>query len=433
MVPQRVGAGRGLAGCTLFMIVMSFFFLGPFLMGTAQQHEGQSQRVSAPADPDSADHCQPTSGGRTTWACRARGDGWNGGLKPGNSVKFDVTRAVDPKDAPQTRAHHRAVSCTSRPVWWRSRKQAQAKDYTTAEGGTQRPGRSGDKRSYHVDRRLSAADGGRPASIVRAEAGRGPTGQRPQGHSVPSGEDGARSRSTRPEAQGQTVRPSGETQVVDSSSRAGDQVLTCEGPVFERLPRWKSTCCAGRCIVDSTLPPSDKQNFDRSLRVPQHHPRHPRLHLQQLPPRVQRNPPTPGHRAQPVLLSWVLNSFAVRLSAKVASSAVVVLLAGGLRAGPAALPRQEPDLFCAGRAVRADGAGRRSTFISNYVLLKRPAPAEHLGPAGVNGLVAAGGVFLMKQFFEGMPKELEESASIDGASALHDLLESHAAAGWLRR
>jgi len=56
-------------------------------------------------------------------------------------------------------------------------------------------------------------------------------------------------------------------------------------------------------------------------------------------------------------------------------------------------------------------------LVSNYVLL------QDLGLLNIwglwfNGLVAAGGVFLMKQFFEGMPKELEESAAIDGAGPL---------------
>lgn len=67
------------------------------------------------------------------------------------------------------------------------------------------------------------------------------------------------------------------------------------------------------------------------------------------------------------------------------------------------------------------------TFISNYLVLRdgvfglsRIFGMETLlnTYAGliVSGLVSASGVFIMKQFFERLPKSLEESARIDGAS-----------------
>lgn len=68
------------------------------------------------------------------------------------------------------------------------------------------------------------------------------------------------------------------------------------------------------------------------------------------------------------------------------------------------------------------------TFISNYLVLRdgifglsslwgQPTLLNSiLGLVFVTGIVGAGQVFLMKQFFETLPRELEEAAKIDGAS-----------------
>lgn len=67
------------------------------------------------------------------------------------------------------------------------------------------------------------------------------------------------------------------------------------------------------------------------------------------------------------------------------------------------------------------------TFISNYLVLRDGIfGLTKLYGGGsllntftgliISGLVGATAVFIMKQFFEGLPKELEESARIDGAS-----------------
>ena len=67
------------------------------------------------------------------------------------------------------------------------------------------------------------------------------------------------------------------------------------------------------------------------------------------------------------------------------------------------------------------------TFISNYLVLRDGifGFTKLFGGGSllntftgliISGLVGASAVFIMKQFFEGLPKEMEESARIDGAS-----------------
>lgn len=67
------------------------------------------------------------------------------------------------------------------------------------------------------------------------------------------------------------------------------------------------------------------------------------------------------------------------------------------------------------------------TFISNYLVLRdgifglsrlwgMPTLLNSFTGLILSGLVGASAVFIMKQFFESLPKELEESARIDGAS-----------------
>jgi len=67
------------------------------------------------------------------------------------------------------------------------------------------------------------------------------------------------------------------------------------------------------------------------------------------------------------------------------------------------------------------------TFISNYLVLRDGifGLTKLFGGGSllntfsgliISGLVGASAVFIMKQFFEGLPKEMEESARIDGAS-----------------
>lgn len=68
------------------------------------------------------------------------------------------------------------------------------------------------------------------------------------------------------------------------------------------------------------------------------------------------------------------------------------------------------------------------TFISNYLVLRDVIGLKSLFPSLsllnnpwgiiISGLVATSAVFIMKQFFETMPKEIEEAARIDGANPI---------------
>jgi multiple sugar transport system permease protein len=68
------------------------------------------------------------------------------------------------------------------------------------------------------------------------------------------------------------------------------------------------------------------------------------------------------------------------------------------------------------------------TFISNYLVLRDVIGLKSLFPSltllnnpwGIilSGLVSTSAVFIMKQFFETMPKEIEEAARIDGANPI---------------
>jgi len=164
----------------------------------------------------------------------------------------------------------------------------------------------------------------------------------------------------------------------------------------------------GQTIVNSTLPPSDKQNFERSFAFRNITPgilgytfnNYRRAFNETMDPKSGRS----------LFFSWVLNSFLYAFL-RVAAAIVFCSLAGY------ALARMEfpgKNLIFLGAVLFVQMVPSQVNLVSNYVLLK-DLHLLNIWGLWFNGLVAAGGVFLMKQFFEGMPKELEESASIDGA------------------
>ena len=55
-------------------------------------------------------------------------------------------------------------------------------------------------------------------------------------------------------------------------------------------------------------------------------------------------------------------------------------------------------------------------MIPTYVLFSRVGLIDSLGAAIVPWLASAFGIFLMRQFFLSLPKELEEAARLDGCS-----------------
>lgn len=60
-------------------------------------------------------------------------------------------------------------------------------------------------------------------------------------------------------------------------------------------------------------------------------------------------------------------------------------------------------------------------FISNYLVLKNIGLLDKMWGAVLIAAVSAGQVFVMKQFFESIPKTLEEADFIDGATRLQVL------------
>jgi multiple sugar transport system permease protein len=114
---------------------------------------------------------------------------------------------------------------------------------------------------------------------------------------------------------------------------------------------------------------------------------------------------------QSLLLRWIINSFLV-VFLKTIMTLVIASLAGY------AIARLEfPGkglLFLLVLFIMT--VPGQVTFISNYLVLKNLGLLNTVWGLTVSGIVVAGQVFFMKQFFETLPKELEEAAKIDGAT-----------------
>jgi len=188
--------------------------------------------------------------------------------------------------------------------------------------------------------------------------------------------------------------------------QAGDRYVL-SGPLLERTPL-QVDVQRGQSFASTTLPPSDIQNFSRSYA------------FRNITPGVLGYTFNNYRRAfretnvvetgQSLFLRWTLNSFLIA-ALKVVSSVVLASLAGYALARLRFPGRSL--IFLAVLFVQM--VPTQVTLVSNYLVLKNLGLLNIWG-LWVSGLVGAGGVFLMKQFFEGLPKELEEAASIDGAS-----------------
>jgi multiple sugar transport system permease protein len=128
-----------------------------------------------------------------------------------------------------------------------------------------------------------------------------------------------------------------------------------------------------------------------------------------------------------LFLRWTLNSFLLAL-AKVLTTLVFASMAGYALARMRFPGRQALFLFML-FSMMVPG---QVTFISNYLVLRdgifglsRLFGVETLLNTYtgliLSGLVGAGAVFIMKQFFESIPREVEEAALIDGATPLQTL------------
>lgn len=378
----------------LFMLVMSFFFVGPFLLGTISSVKDNPNeyppRLLIP-------QFSPTYISRAYQQGRqGANDGWNGGLLPGHSVSFD-TAVKSPADAPQDPPSimlfpYQPTSMVALA------KQAQAKDY--AQLKTEQTGQTGDTKTYRTTVTyppLTQQQG----EIVRAKIGA--PGSSDLMAVLANGQQVKVTLDT-PAAQQHQFELS-ETQPVELV-KSGDAYYL-RGPLFQRTPL-QVDVQRGQSIVNSTLPPSDKQNFDRSFAFRNITPGFLGYTFNNY--RRAFDETTNPKTGQSLFLRWVGNSFLYALLRVVA--AILFCSLAGYALARLDFPGKNL-IFLAG-VLFVQMVPGQVNLVSNYVLL-RDLHLLNLWGLFLQGLVSAGGVFLMKQFFEGMPRELEESASIDGA------------------
>ena len=379
----------------LFMLVMSFFFLGPFLMGTLSSVKDNPNEY--PPSLRIAQFMPQYIGAARRLGVQGAGDAWNGGFLPGREVTFDVT-VRSPAGAPQG-----PPSATLFPYQPSSlvaiARQAQARDY--AEVRTEQVGQSGADRQYRVTVTYPALTAQR-GEVVRGQltppdANLSLQARLEDGRTVPVTLDTPRAQEKQFDL--------GENQVVELVAAGGRYYL--RGPVFQRTPL-QVDVQRGQSIVSSTLPPSDRQNFGRSFAFRNVTPgvlgftfnNYRRAFDETSDPRTGRS----------LFFNWMLNSF-LYATLRVVAAVLFCSLAGYALAR---LNFPGKNLIFLAAVLFAQMLPSQVNLVSNYVLLKDLGLLNIWG-LWFNGLVAAGGVFLMKQFFEGMPKELEESAAIDGA------------------
>ena len=116
--------------------------------------------------------------------------------------------------------------------------------------------------------------------------------------------------------------------------------------------------------------------------------------------------------------AWIVNSF------KLSFGRVILNLAVSVTAGYALArldlgPLKRPVFFLLLFVMIVPA---QVLFISNYLVLKALGLLQTMSGAILIASVSAGQVFVMKQFFESIPKTLEEAAYIEGASHWQILL-----------
>lgn len=381
----------------VFMLFMSFFFLGPFLMGTLSSVKDNPNEYPPTLR---IPQLQPAyiSAARQL-GVQGAGDSWNGGLKPGRQVTFDVA-VRSPGGAPQNPPDVMLFPYQPTSLVAIAR-QAQAKDYATLR--TEALRKDGETQHYRVTVDYPPLTKQR-GTVMQAKLAQ-PDENMNLIATLAGGKTVVLTLDT-PEAQARQFDLS-ETQVVEIVENGGKYYL--RGPVFQRTPL-QVDVRRGQSILSSTLPPSDRQNFGRSFAYRNITPgilgytfnNYRRAFNETVDPGTGRS----------LFFNWMLNSFFYAFLR--VTAAVLFCSLAGYALARLDFPGKNLIFFSA--VLFAQMVPSQVNLVSNYVLLK-DLHLLNIWGLWFNGLVAAGGVFLMKQFFEGMPRELEESAAIDGAGA----------------
>jgi len=110
-------------------------------------------------------------------------------------------------------------------------------------------------------------------------------------------------------------------------------------------------------------------------------------------------------------LRWTTNTFLVCIA--VVLSTLLFASLGGYALARMYLPGKN---YLFAFIVFTMTVPSQATFISNYLVLRDLGLLGSLWGMVVWSAVGAGAIFIMKQFFESIPREVEEAALIDGAS-----------------
>ncbi|MBB6097228.1 multiple sugar transport system permease protein [Deinobacterium chartae] len=401
----------------VLLLLASLLFLGPFLMGVLSSFKSNPNeyppRVAIP-------QLNPVVWGRAfRLGVAGAGDGWYGGLRPGADVPFEVTLRTppgQPPTPPQVNVARRG------PVGGLGalRPKAFASDFARIEK-LEEIARHTTERGLEVSYRFRVVYP--PLTDKQGETLRGVIPAAPSG-SVPAdalevhvnGEPVAVTLDT-PEAQGKRFQLNPETPV--ELVRAGGRYYL-RGPVIDRTPI-DVNIERGQELTRSTLEPTFVERFGRALGY------------QNITPGVIGyvfynylrvfNESVDLTTGKSLFGQWILNSFLV--AALVVVTNVIFASLAGYALARLRFPGRSLLFFVVLFSMMVP---IQVIFLSNYLLLRDGlfglsqlfGHANFLNLAGLvlSSAMSAGGVFLMKQFFEGLPRELEEAAFVDGATPL---------------
>jgi len=114
-----------------------------------------------------------------------------------------------------------------------------------------------------------------------------------------------------------------------------------------------------------------------------------------------------------LFLKWTFNTLLV--SIVVVITTLLFASLGGYALARMYLPGKN---YLFGFIVFTMTVPSQATFVSNYLVLQQLGLLGSLWGMIVWAAVSAGNVFIMKQFFESIPREVEEAALIDGANPI---------------